>query len=245
MNVTSTSWQDFCLLYYDQAMASARYHLGKMKSAQAAWDCRMDEDALAVDAVMEALQKAFVKYDPARGASISTFLSRLVHNELADALEKEIRRLAACNCRDMTDGQEAEYTFKEMVTSIPEKAMEQLIVKLRAAILRLSPVDQSILGFFMEDPKTFVERSVRQLGVTADYVSVHKNRALAKLPALMGMDAKDYFDLYEEHQFAGITHYHISFDKFTECQTYNNPVCPQFDLDGTVMRLFHAINSIR
>ncbi len=233
----NASWQDFCLLYYDHAMADAKYYLAKFKSASSHWDSRIDEEVICVDAVMESLQKAFVKYDSSRGASLTTYLSRLVHNELIDELERETRSLSTLN--NITTGQEAEFSISNMVSRIPEKAMDGLKEKLRAAILRLSPIDQSILGFFLEDPTTFVERSVASLGVTPAFVSVHKSRALSKLPSLMNMSADDYFDLYDDHTFAGSQSRKMS---KSSSGMSANPVYPQFDLETTVRRLFEEVN---
>jgi len=232
------SWQDFCSLYYDQAMAVAKYHLEKIKEGASYWDERIDEDVIEVDAVMEALQKAFAKYEPSRGASLSTFLSRLVHNELVDELAREQKSLATLH--GITARQEAEYTFNDMLPRIPEAAMENLKEKLRNAILSLSPIDQSILGFFLEDPHTFVKRSMEELNVNSNFVSVHKNRALSKLPALMGVSSQDYFDLFEEHPYAGVKSGKKS---RSAAVSYKNPVYPEFDLEAAVSKLQEAILS--
>lgn len=234
----TSSWQNFCMLYYDQAMASAKYHLNKIKGSFHHWDERIDEDVICVDAVMEALQKAFVKFDPSRGSSLTTFLSRIVHNELVNELERETKSLSAQS--NISTHQEAEYTFRNIVSAIPESTMDGLKVRLRSAILKLSPIDQSILGFFLEDPESFVSKSVESLGVTPGFVSVHKNRALAKLPSLMGMTANDYFDLYEDHTFAGVK---AKKTQKSDSVHYVNLIWPQFNLEGTVLKLFDAINS--
>lgn len=230
------SWQEFCSLYYDQAIASAQYHLAKIKGSSSHWDERIDEEVIKVDAVMEALQKAFAKYDPTRGASLVTFLSRLVHNELVDELEREQRSLASAH--GISARQEAEYSLNDMLPRIPDAAMENLKERLRNAILKLSPIDQSILGFFLEDPHTFIQRSVEALNVSSNFVSVHKNRALSRLPALMGITTQDYFDLYEDHTYAGAKSRKAARPGIV---SHRNPVCPQFDLDATVNKLHEAI----
>jgi len=232
----STTWQDFCMLYYDQAISIAGYHLNNIKGSSPRWDENVDEEAVCVDAVMEALQKAFVKYDPSRGASLKTYISRLVHNELVDELKRETKSLVTLN--DVTAKQEADISIRDMVSHIPEEAMENLKEKLRKAILKLPPIEQSILGFFLQDPKTFVERSVSALHITPNYVRVHKCRAIAKLPLLMNVSQEEYFEMYEDHQFAGSMHMIV-----LRPRSYINPVCPQFDLDDTVLRLMEAVNS--
>ena len=135
-----------------------------------------------------------------------------------------------------------------MVKEIPDEAMDNLKERLRSAILLLSPIDQSILGFFLQDPHTFVEKSMKALNVPANFVSVHKNRALAKLPSLMGMTQTDYLDMFEERttgelQTYQTLHYHAINYMETEI-TYTNPVCPEFDLAGTVSRLYDALRAV-
>lgn len=242
MNST-TNWQDFCSLYYDQAVSIAKCNLGKIRQASSRWNERLDEDVLAEDAAIDAMQKAFGKYDSTRGASMATYLSRLIHNELVDAVKRESKHIPVGN--DLNESQEADYSLKSVVSRIPDSAMDNLKEKLRAAILKLSPLDQSILGFFLEDPGTFVERSVKFLNVTPNVVSVRKNRALGKLPSLMGVSQKEYYDLFEEQSYAGLQKkvplYCMSIESFGARIAYENPVFPQFDLDGTVLRLYDAI----
>ena len=129
--------------------------------------------------------------------------------------------------------------MKSVVAQIPDTAMNNLKENLRAAILKLSPVDQSILAFFIDDPRTFVDKSVRVLNITPNVVSVRKNRALAKLPDLMGVSREEYFGLYEERTFAGFLQKRVPAS--IPRTSYTNPVFPQFDLDGTVLRLYDTI----
>ena len=233
------NWQDFCALYYDQAILSAKHHLSNIKSQAKYWDERLDEDVLVEDAAMEALQKAFLKYDQSRGASMTTFLSRIAHNELVNELDRETKSLKTLN--DITPRQETEVSLRGLVSEIPEDAMNDLKGKLRAAILKLAPVDQSILGFFLEDPSTFVQKSVEALNVSPGYVSVRKNRALAMLPALMGVTASDYYDLYEEHTYAGLK---MKSAARNAESTFMNPIDPQFNLDATALKLYDVIQGI-
>ncbi len=236
MNST-TDWQDFCSLYYDQAVSIAKCNLGKIRQTSTRWNERIDEDVMAEDAAIDALQTAFGKYDPTRGASVTTYLSRLIHNELVDALRREARHIPSGS--ELNESQEADYTLKSVVAQIPDTAMNNLKEKLRAAILKLSPVDQSILAFFIDDPRTFVDKSVRVLNITPNVVSVRKNRALAKLPDLMGVSREEYFGLYEERTFAGFLQKRVPAS--IPRTSYTNPVFPQFDLDGTVLRLYDTI----
>lgn len=195
--ITDITWQQFVAQYYNQAVESARYNLDRIKSTVKYWDDRIGEEDVMLEAVMTSLESTFRKYDPGRGAAPGTLLSNIVRNELVNEIKRASRALGVKG--DLTENQEKEYTFREMVDQIPDDAMENLKDRLRSAILQLSPIDQSILGFFLDDPRTFVEEYMKALNVTANYVSVHKNRALAKLPSLMGVTKTDYFDVRESH----------------------------------------------
>lgn len=237
--ITDITWQQFVAQYYNQAVESARYNLDRIKSTVKYWDDRIGEEDVMLEAVMTSLESTFKKYDPGRGAAPGTLLSNIVRNELVNEIKRASRALGVKG--DLTENQEKEYTFREMVDQIPDDAMENLKDRLRSAILQLSPIDQSILGFFLDDPRTFVEESMKALNVTANYVSVHKNRALAKLPSLMGVSKTDYFDMYENRTTMG--YLQALTNKATE-MSYTNPVYPEFDLAGTVSKLCDAIRAV-
>ena len=237
--ITDITWPQFVAQYYNQAVESARYNLDSIKSTSKFWDDRIDDEDVMLEAVMTSLESTFKKYDPGRGAAPGTLLSNIVRNELVNEIKRASRALGVKG--DLTENQEKEYTFREMVDQIPDDAMENLKDRLRSAILQLSPIDQSILGFFLDDPRTFVEESMKALNVTANYVSVHKNRALAKLPSLMGVSKTDYFDMYENRTTMG--YLQALTNKATEI-SYTNPVCPEFDLAGTVSRLYDALRAV-
>ncbi len=231
-------WQNFCSLYYEQAVGYARYHISKLKRSLSHWDERIDEEALTVDAAMEALQKVFTRFEPARGASLGTFLSRVVHNELLREFERETRFLATLN--EVSPGEEAEYSLEALSERIPDTMLDNLKQKLRAAILKLSPLDQCILQFFLEDPGTFIDRAVEELNVTRSFVSIHKCRALDKLPSLMGVSAEDYYAMYEEPTFSGRRRGRVPPSVTSRSR---NPIFPEFDIESTVSKLYDAISS--
>ncbi len=230
-------WQNFCSLYYEQAMGYAQYHISRLRRSLPRWDERIDEEALTVDAAMEALQKVFTRFEPARGASLGTFLSRVVHNELLREFERETKSLAMLN--DVSAGEEAEYSLGSLSARIPDNALDNLKQRLRAAILKLSPLDQCILEFFLEDPGTFIDRAVKELNVTRSFVSIHKCRALDKLPSLMGISAEDYYEMYDEPTFMSRKPEKVP---SSAPSRYRNPIFPEFDIESTVSKLYDAIS---
>lgn len=245
---TSNEWQNFCALYYEQAVSTAKKQLYKLKGQLPHWNNRIAEEDIIVDAAMDSLQQAFTKFDPTRGFPMSHYLFRIIQHEVQDKVEKELRKFS--KIEEIDNKKENDYTLSNMVSAIPQQALENLIDKLRSAILLLSPIDQTILSFFIKDPRTFVEKSAEALGVKPGYVSVRKNRALAQLPALMGMTPKDYYEMFEGNQYAGIKeaatvkNFHMSFITLSEPKQPRNPIYPQFDLEGTVQMFASAIEEI-
>lgn len=237
--ITGITWQQFVAQYYNRALKNAGYNLGKIKGASKYWDSRIDEDDVMREAVMTSLEKTYNSYNPSRGASPETFLMHIVSNEVVNELKRASRALGVNG--DLTEKQEKDFTFRQMVSLIPADAMENLKERLRLAILKLNPTDQCILGFFLANPRTFVDESMKALNMSANLVSVHKNRALEKLPSLMGVSKDDYRDMFEERASMG----YLQMLQVKEPEmSYTNPVYPEFDLAGTVSRLYDALLAV-
>ena len=79
---------------------------------------------------------------------------------------------------------------------ISPEAKDELIARLRIAIAKLSPSDQIILSFWLEDKSSYVARSVEALGTSESYVTLRRFRIFKAIPKLMGMTREDYL-LYE------------------------------------------------
>ena len=205
---TEWTWNEFCELYYDTAKKSAEIYLQKQVRKLGGVDRRVDLDYVRDSAALTAMEKAYAHFDTSRGAKITTFLSTLVHNEIVDQLEKESKAAAAQ--RDIDDVKSAikALALAEVGSSDAGSAAARakLIPRLRAAIDKLSPGDQIILNYYLEDKDTYVAKSVHALQVSENYVSVRRHRIFKLLPTLMEMTKADYqrfcYD-YEGGAFAG------------------------------------------
>ena len=205
---TEWTWNEFCELYYDTAKKSAEIYLQKQVRKLGGVDRRVDLDYVRDSAALTAMEKAYAHFDTSRGAKITTFLSTLVHNEIVDQLEKESKAAAAQ--RDIDDVKSAikALALAEVGSSDAGSAAARakLIPRLRAAIDKLSPGDQIILNYYLEDKDTYVAKSVHALQVSENYVSVRRHRIFKLLPSLMEMTKADYqrfcYD-YEGGAFAG------------------------------------------
>ena len=206
---TEWTWNEFCELYYDTAKKSAEIYLQKQVRKLKGVDRRVDLDYVRDSAALTAMEKAYAHFDASRGAKITTFLSTLVHNEIVDQLEKESK--AAAVQQDIDDVKTAVKALKALANEAPSDtgssdARAKLIPRLRAAIDKLSPGDQIILNYYLEDKDTYVAKSVHALQVSENYVSVRRHRIFKMLPSLMEMTKADYqrfcYD-YEGGAFAG------------------------------------------
>ena len=176
---TEWTWNEFCELYYDTAKKSAEIYLQKQVRKLGGVDRRVDLDYVRDSAALTAMEKAYAHFDASRGAKITTFLS------------------AAAVQRDIDDVKTAVKALKALADEAPSDtgssdARAKLIPRLRAAIDKLSPGDQVILNYYLEDKDTYVAKSVHALQVSENYVSVRRHRIFKLLPSLMEMTKSDY-----------------------------------------------------
>ena len=245
---TEWTWNEFCELYYDTAKKSAEFYLQKQVRKLKGVDRRVDLDYVRDSAALTAMEKAYAHFDASRGAKITTFLSTLVHNEIVDQLEKESK--AAAVQQDIDDVKTAVKALKALADEAPSDAESaaaraKLIPRLRAAIDKLSPGDQIILNYYLEDKDTYVAKSVHALQVSENYVSVRRHRIFKQLPSLMEMTKSDYqrfcYD-YEGGAFAGgglMNNDSVLFEMTLTRRriTPVNPIQPSLDLEIMAARL--------
>ena len=127
-------------------------------------------------------------------------------------------------------------------------ARTKLIPRLRAAIEKLSPSDQIILNYYLEDKSSYVAKSVQALQVSENYISVRRHRIFKLLPTLMEMTKADYqrfcYD-YEGGAFAGGNVLGNELIQFNTINTKTsvlplrrtNPILPSLDPETMAARL--------
>jgi DNA-directed RNA polymerase specialized sigma24 family protein len=245
--MTEWTWNEFCELYFDSAKKSAEIYLQKQARKLGGLDRRVDLDYVRDSAVLTAMEKAYAHYDASKGAKITTYLATLVHNEIVDLVEKESKAAAA-----QRDIDEVKTAIKALALadeglsdSGTAAARMKLIPRLRAAIEKLSPSDQIILNYYLEDKSSYVAKSVHALQVSENYVSVRRHRIFKLLPSLMEMTKADYrrfcYD-YEGGAFAGgglLNNDSVLFEMtLTRSRiTPVNPIQPSLDLEIMAARL--------
>lgn len=245
--MTEWTWNEFCELYFDSAKKSAEIYLQKQARKLGGLDRRVDLDYVRDSAVLTAMEKAYAHYDASKGAKITTYLATLVHNEIVDLVEKESKAAAA-----QRDIDEVKTAIKALALadeglsdSGTAAARMKLIPRLRAAIEKLSPSDQIILNYYLEDKSSYVAKSVLALQVSENYISVRRHRIFKLLPTLMEMTKADYrrfcYD-YEGGAFAGgslMNNDSVLFEMTLTRRriTPVNPIQPSLDLEIMAARL--------
>lgn len=245
--MTEWTWNEFCELYFDSAKKSAEIYLQKQARKLGGLDRRVDLDYVRDSAVLTAMEKAYAHYDASKGAKITTYLATLVHNEIVDLVEKESKAAAA-----QRDIDEVKTAIKALALadeglsdSGTAAARMKLIPRLRAAIEKLSPSDQIILNYYLEDKSSYVAKSVLALQVSENYISVRRHRIFKLLPSLMEMTKADYrrfcYD-YEGGAFAGgslMNNDSVLFEMTLTRRriTPVNPIQPSLDLEIMAARL--------
>ena len=244
---TEWTWNEFCELYFDSAKKSAEIYLQKQARKLGGLDRRVDLDYVRDSAVLTAMEKAYAHFDASRGAKITTYLATLVHNEIVDLVEKESKAAAA-----QRDIDEVKTAIKALALadeglsdSGTAAARMKLIPRLRAAIEKLSPSDQIILNYYLEDKSSYVAKSVHALQVSENYISVRRHRIFKLLPTLMEMTKADYrrfcYD-YEGGAFAGgglMNNDSVLFEMTLTRRRISpvNPIQPSLDLEIMAARL--------
>ena len=233
---TDLNWNEFCELYYDTAKTSAEVHLQRLIKKNGMPDKRVDLDYVKDSAVLSSLEKAFAHYDSSRGAKITTYISTLVHNEIVDEMTKETKRSTVQ--QDIDDFKTAVKTAaRSSSDDDSSEALENLIPRLRAAIEKLSPSDQVILNFYLEDKSKYIARSVEALHISENYVSIRRYYIFKRLPKLMEMTRDEYllhcYNLNENIPFAGT----INILSEDHMLLLTNPIVPTLNVDRMAERL--------
>ena len=243
--MTDLTWNEFCELYFETARDYADIHISHMMNNSTP-NKRVDLAYVKDAAVLSAMEKAYACFDSSRGATVKSFLSTLVHNEVVDELNKESKRTAAQ--RDVADVITnirgiKEKLFAEDDDKSPDARVE-LIPRLRAAIEKLSPSDQVILNYYLEDKSSYIARSVEALNVSENYVSVRRNRLFSMLPKLMEMTRSEYMRFCYEGNGAllgseNYLQFNVVYNKYITVKSSlrPNPILPSLDLEDMAEKL--------
>lgn len=163
-------YNSFCNQYYSEAEKVADItiteHIKNHGKLNAAIDVQLVKDL----GISYALEKAFATYDPdnEKGASVKTYLSRLVHNFVLNELGKEGTATGAKKRRgtatdDDVDVQKVIQSF--MRTDNKAETKESLIAEMMKCMKKLSGIDQKIMSCWMSYARNeYAVRAIEELG---------------------------------------------------------------------------------
>lgn len=241
--ITEMTFDTFCKTNVETARKIAANQLRTIKGKMANWDDRIDDDAIREDSVINAMLKVYETFSPTKG-NLYGFLKTVIHNEMVDLVDAETAHLS--KLKGIGPKEEADYTFDQMASNIPESSMNQLRPMLHNAISKLSPMDQAILDFYIQNPKTYIQKAVEKFGIKPNNVSLRKNRALKQIPDLMEMTSDDYFGMFRGLPSSSPSEFMFEFMTVRRPKpTKVNFVYPEFDLETTATRLARIIRTLK
>ena len=232
--MTDLTWTEFCELYYDTAKKSAEIHLSKLVLKYGEAGAHVDRQYVVDAAALTAMEKTYTNFEASRGTKITTYLSRIAHNEVVDEYTKESKAAEKQANIDYLRS-----SVKSYSEDMSPEAKETLITRMRSAILKLSPSDQVILGLWLEDKKTYVARSSEALGTSEQYVTLRRYRIFELIPKLMGMTQEDYWQYKELHPADLLANVVSSKNsRITDLPTHHpNPIMPLLDINSIADKL--------
>ncbi|MCQ2135585.1 MAG: sigma-70 family RNA polymerase sigma factor [Bacteroidales bacterium] len=170
-------FSDFCTKYYEIAKEMATKELRKSAAKLGSIDIHVDLDYVIDEVVLIALEKTCKSFEASRGKDVTCLLATVVRNELVDALERENK--AASRKSDIED---VEVRIRDFISTQTESQGRDVIIdKLYEAIKKLSESDRIIIENYLDDRRTYVAESAKELCISENNVCVRKNRILEKL----------------------------------------------------------------
>ena len=186
--ITDISYDAFCTKYYLDARQAADVTVADFIIKYGRPHYSLDLDLIKDVAISKALKKAYDRYDSDKGnaASVKTFLSTIVHNQVLTSLRDESTAIKT----DMK--QSLDISSYEVEGSGGPLAEDEEIIKMRSRITecvgRLDSIDQVIVNCWMESKRTFVDNSLSKLGWgedRRDEVRDRKKQAFIRLRTML------------------------------------------------------------
>lgn len=217
------SFEEFCNLWYKKAMSVADITIAKVEKKNGPFGKSLDIDSVKALGVTYALEKTFNTYDidNDRHASIETYLSTLVRNCVLTELGKETTAVKRAHAFVKPKEDKYKVKYSTLMGGIPQRGnigriaephdyvqaygwverKEEALEKLVDLLKKLPPIDQVVLSNWMNDERSYLEKSIDALGLedskrTRDMLSLRRNRALKALRDMMGGKRPNYRDIY-------------------------------------------------
>lgn len=189
--------------FYNFAMECADNTMAGVVKKNGAINKRIDQDLVKSVAVYYALEKVFQNYDVDRATEkgIKGFIFTTVHNQTLTELGK-----AGTEVKPIT--QDVDTLFKNPAAMGYTKDLsykqrkEEVLAGMMATLKTLSPEDQELIGLWMDNQKTYIERALDAIGLddtpgNRNMIAVRFNRAKIHLARAMGGKKPNYRDTYD------------------------------------------------
>lgn len=165
---------------------------------------RIDQDLVKSIAVYYALEKVFQNFDVDRATEkgIKGFIYRTVHNQTITELGKATTQIGHFTQDvDTLLKNPADMGYTKDLSYMQRK--EEVLAEMMMTLKTLSPEDQELIGFWMDDQKTYIERALDVLGLEStpsnrNMIAVRFNRAKIRLAKAMGGKKPNYRDSYAQ-----------------------------------------------
>lgn len=190
--------------FYNFAMECAGNTLAGVVKKNGPINRRIDQDLVKSIAVYYALEKVFQNFDVDRATEkgIKGFIFTTVHNQTITELGKAITQIGPLT-------QDVDNLIKNPATMGYTKDLsykqrkEEVLAEMMMTLKTLSPEDQELIGFWMDDKKTYIERALDVLGLentpsNRNMIAVRFNRAKIHLAKAMGGKKPNYRDSYAQ-----------------------------------------------
>lgn len=153
-------------------------------------------------------------------------MSSIVHNNIVNELKNEQKSHG--ESVDVLGDKEEDYSFGVYIANLKQCVRE--------SISELSAIDQIVLKYYINNPKTYIADVKEDLGISENAISIRKNRAVKQLASIM--KSKAYYDYINAHYQGVGTSYGFlqAVPAVRRTETYVNRIDPQFDLEDVASK---------
>lgn len=183
--ITDQTFDEFCNKYYLDARRAADVTVANFIMENGQPHRSIDLDLVKDGAMVSALRKAYERFDKGneKVASIKTFLSTIVRNQVLTGLRNESSAVGANRKRSL-------YATDKKGSAQTDDGLEMAEIRSQVteSVRRLDPVDQVIINCWMEDKRSYCDEALSMLGWDEDKreeVKERKKKAFNQLQRML------------------------------------------------------------
>ena len=191
--ITDLTYDDFCKKYFLEARRAADVTVANFIKENGQPHRSIDLELVKDSAMVYALRKAYDRFDSdnEKAASVETFLSVIIHNQVMTELRKEGRAVGADRTQSLDEsyyegGEQTETDSNNPLDNSAE--MAQMRSRVTECIGRLDQIDQVIIICWMENKRSYCDEALSKLGwgeEKRDEVKARKKNAFDQLQGML------------------------------------------------------------